>query len=87
MALYRGMDIGTAKPSAAERAAVPHHLIDVLDPSDAATAGGYRERALAVLEDLRRRERLPILTVGTGLYLRVLTEGLAEIPQRFIKCR
>ena len=80
--LYRGFDIGTAKPRAAERRGVPHHLMDVLNPEDAATAGGYRERALPVLEDLRRRERLPILTVGTGLYLRALLEGLAEVPQR-----
>src|SRR5215469_16961821 len=70
--LYRGFDIGTAKPSAAERRSVPHHLIDLLDPSEAATAGGYRERALAVLEDLRSRNGLPIFTVGTGLYLRAL---------------
>ena len=80
--LYRGFDIGTAKPPAAERRRVPHHLMDLLHPREAATAGGYRERALAVLEDLRRRKRLPILTVGTGLYLRVLLEGLAEVPQR-----
>ena len=80
--LYRGFDIGTAKPPAAERRRVPHHLLDVLHPREAATAGGYRERALAVLEDLRRRNRLPILTVGTGLYLRALLEGLAEVPQR-----
>ncbi|HVH69865.1 MAG TPA: tRNA (adenosine(37)-N6)-dimethylallyltransferase MiaA [Candidatus Dormibacteraeota bacterium] len=80
--LYRGFDIGTAKPRAAERRGVPHHLIDVLDPTDVATAGGYRQMALAVLEDLQRRKRLPVLTVGTGLYLRALLEGLAEIPQR-----
>ena len=80
--LYRGFDIGTAKPHAAERRDVPHHLIDVLNPGEAATAGGYRERALAVLGDLRQRKRLPILTVGTGLYLRALLEGLAEVPQR-----
>jgi len=80
--LYRGFDIGTAKPRAAERRDVPHHLIDVLDPHEPATAGGYRQMALAVLEDLKHRKRLPILTVGTGLYLRALLEGLAEIPQR-----
>jgi tRNA dimethylallyltransferase len=80
--LYRGFDIGTAKPRPAERRNVPHHLIDVLDPKETATAGGYRERALAVLEDLQHRNRLPILTVGTGLYSRALLEGLAEIPQR-----
>jgi len=80
--LYRGFDIGTAKPSAAERQSTPHHLLDVLDPAEPSTAGGYRERALAVLADLRRRQRLPVLTVGTGLYLRSLLEGLADLPQR-----
>ena len=80
--LYRGFDIGTAKPRQAERHGIPHHLIDVLTPIQAATAGGYRQMALAVLEDLRSRGRLPILTVGTGLYLRALLEGLADAPQR-----
>jgi len=80
--LYRGFDVGTAKPRVEERRGVPHHLIDVLDPGEAATAGGYRERALAVLQNLRQRKRLPILTVGTGLYFRALLEGLADIPQR-----
>jgi tRNA dimethylallyltransferase len=80
--LYRGFDIGTAKPTAAERRGVPHHLIDVLGPSEIATAGGYRQMAVAVLEELRRRGRLPIFTVGTGLYLRALLEGLADVPQR-----
>src|SRR5580658_3414561 len=80
--LYRGFDVGTAKPSVAERRGVAHHLIDVLSPAEAATAGGYRESAIAVLEDLRRRGRVPILTVGTGLYLRALLEGLADVPQR-----
>jgi tRNA dimethylallyltransferase len=80
--LYRGFDIGTAKPSLAERKGIRHHLIDVLAPTVAATAGGYRELALHTLEELRRRERLPIFTVGTGLYLRALLEGLADVPQR-----
>jgi len=80
--LYRGFDIGTAKPGLSERHGVPHHLIDVLAPQEEATAGGYRQMALAVLEDLRRRGDLPILTVGTGLYLRALLEGLADVPQR-----
>jgi tRNA dimethylallyltransferase len=80
--LYRGFDIGTAKPGLSERRGIPHHLIDSLTPSEAATAGGYRQMALVVLEDLRSRARLPILTVGTGLYLRALLEGLAEVPQR-----
>ena len=80
--LYRGFDIGTAKPTVGERREIPHHLIDVLGPEEAATAGGYRQTALAVLADLRRRGRLPIFTVGTGLYLRALLEGLADVPQR-----
>src|SRR5713226_920928 len=80
--LYRGFDIGTAKPTLAERRGVHHHLLDVLGPQDAATAGGYRQMALAVLADLNSRARLPIFTVGTGLYLRALLEGLADVPQR-----
>jgi tRNA dimethylallyltransferase len=80
--LYRGFDVGTAKPTAEERQGVAHHLIDVLDPREAATAGDYRERAIAVLEDLRARKRLPVFTVGTGLYLRALLEGLADVPLR-----
>jgi tRNA dimethylallyltransferase len=80
--IYRGFDIGTAKPSAEERQGVPHHMMDLLEPSEETTAGGYRERAIGVLEDLRVRQRLPIFTVGTGLYLRALLEGLADVPQR-----
>ena len=80
--LYRGFDIGTAKPNEAERSGVAHHLIDVLDASEEATAGGYRELAIAVLADLRERGKLPIFTVGTGLYLHALLEGLADLPQR-----
>jgi tRNA dimethylallyltransferase len=80
--LYRGVNIGTAKPTAEERQAVVHHLIEVLDASGAATAGGYRDLALGVLEDLRQREKLPILAVGTGLYMRALLEGLADLPLR-----
>jgi tRNA dimethylallyltransferase len=80
--LYRGFDIGTAKPTLEEKSGVPHHLLDVLDSSDETTAGGYRERAVAVLCDLHQRRKLPILTAGTGLYLRALLEGFAEVPQR-----
>ncbi len=80
--LYRGFDIGTAKPAPSERRGVPHYLMDVLGPQEEATAGGYRQLALAVLDDLRFRKRLPIFTAGTGLYLRALFEGLADIPQR-----
>jgi tRNA dimethylallyltransferase len=80
--LYRGFDIGTAKPTLGERAGIPHHLLDVLTPDEPSTAGDYRERAELVLADLRSRGKLPIFTAGTGLYLRALLEGLAELPQR-----
>ena len=80
--LYKGFDIGTAKPRPAERRGIPHHLIDVLPACDDATAGGYRQMAVRVLEDLRRHGKIPIFTVGTGLYLRALVEGLADVPQR-----
>ena len=80
--LYRGVNVGTAKPTAEERQGVVHHLIDVLDASEAATAGGYRDLALAVLEDMRKRRKLPTLAVGTGLYMRALLEGLADLPLR-----
>lgn len=80
--VYRGFDIGTAKPTHAERRGIPHHLIDVVEPSAVFTAGEYRRQALAVLADLRSRARLPILTAGTGLYLRALLEGLADAPER-----
>lgn len=80
--VYRGFDVGTAKPTMEERGGIPHHLLDLVDPSFPFTAGEYRARAVAVLEDLRKRGRLPILTVGTGLYLRALLEGLADAPAR-----
>jgi tRNA dimethylallyltransferase len=80
--LYRGVNVGTAKPSLEERQGVVHHLIDVLDAPEAATAGGYRDSALGVLADMRKRAQLPILVVGTGLYMRALLEGLADLPLR-----
>ena len=80
--LYRGFDIGTAKPATQERRAVAHHMLDVLESGQESSAGGYRELALAALNDLRARQKLPVLTVGTGLYLRALLEGLAELPRR-----
>jgi tRNA dimethylallyltransferase len=80
--VYRGFDIGTSKPAMEERQGVPHHLLDVLDVTEEATSGGYRERAIGVLAELREKQVLPIFTVGTGLYLRVLLEGLAEVPLR-----
>ena len=80
--VYRGFDIGTAKPSAAERRGIPHHMLDVVPWSEVFTAGEYRQRTLEVLADLHLRQRLPIFTVGTGLYFRALTQGLADAPRR-----
>jgi len=80
--LYRGFDIGTAKPEKSARRGIAHHLLDVLEPHEPATAGGYREMAIGVLAQLQERRRLPIFTVGTGLYLRALLEGLADSPPR-----
>jgi tRNA dimethylallyltransferase len=80
--VYRGLDVGTAKPTGAERTGIPHHLLDLAAPADTFTAGDYRRRAVDVLDDLARRGRLPVLTAGTGLYLRALLEGLADAPQR-----
>ncbi len=80
--VYRGFDVGTAKPTLKERTGIPHHLLDILEPNEVFTAGDYRRRALDVLADLRTRGKLPVLTVGTGLYLRALLEGLADAPLR-----
>lgn len=80
--VYRHFDIGTAKVPVAEQHGIPHHLVDLVEPQDIFTAGEYRQRALTVLEDLRRCGKVPILTAGTGLYLRALLEGLADAPTR-----
>ena len=82
VAVYRGMDLGTAKPTPEERARVPHHLIDVADPDQPFTAGEYSHRARAALRDIANRGKLPIVTGGTGLYLRALAEGLFAGPGR-----
>jgi tRNA dimethylallyltransferase len=82
VAVYRGMDLGSAKPSLEERGRAPHHLIDVADPDEPMTAGEYSRRAREGLKEISGRGRLPIVTGGTGLYLRALTEGLFAGPQR-----
>jgi tRNA dimethylallyltransferase len=78
--VYRYMDIGTAKPTAAERAAVPHHLVDVVDPDQPFTLADYQAAACAAISDIQRRGKLPLLVGGTGLYVRAVTEGLT-IPR------
>jgi tRNA dimethylallyltransferase len=80
--VYRHFDIGTGKVPLAEQRGIPHHLVDLVEPHEVFTAGEYRRRALDVLEDVRRRGKLPIITAGTGLYLRALLEGLADAPER-----
>jgi tRNA dimethylallyltransferase len=82
VAVYRELDIGTAKPSAAERARVPHHLFDYVDLKQEVTAGEYARQAREVLREIRERNHLPIVVGGTGLYLRALLEGLFAGPQR-----
>ena len=82
VAVYRGMDLGTAKPTAEERARLPHHLIDVANPDQPFTAGEYSRQARTALREIAARGRLPIVTGGTGLYLRALTEGLFAGPER-----
>jgi tRNA dimethylallyltransferase len=82
VAVYRGMDLGTAKPTAEERARLPHHLIDVANPDQPFTAGEYSRQARAALRAIASRSRLPIVTGGTGLYLRALTDGLFAGPAR-----
>ncbi|MEO7742816.1 MAG: tRNA (adenosine(37)-N6)-dimethylallyltransferase MiaA [Usitatibacter sp.] len=79
--VYRGMDVGTAKPTAAERAQVPHHLIDIVEPTAAYSAGRFRDDALALVRAIHARGRIPILAGGTMLYFRALTRGLAELPR------
>lgn len=82
VAMYRDFDIGTAKPSISERARVPHHLFDCVDPTQDVTAGEYSRQARQVLGEIKSRGRRPIVVGGTGLYLRALLEGLFAGPQR-----
>jgi tRNA dimethylallyltransferase len=82
VAMYREFDIGTAKPSAAERARAPHHLVDCVDPTDYVTAGAYARQAREILTEIAARQHVPIVVGGTGLYLRALLEGLFAGPER-----
>jgi tRNA dimethylallyltransferase len=82
VAVYRGLEIGSAKPSAEQRKLVPHHLLDVVDPDAFYTAGDYSRAARKAIAGIVGRGRLPIVTGGTGLYLRALLQGLFPGPQR-----
>jgi tRNA dimethylallyltransferase len=86
MQVYRGMDIGTAKPTAAERAAVPHHLIDVADPADEYTVAMFKAAVAEVLDDIEARGRRAVLVGGTALYLRAVIDDL-DLPGQFPEAR
>jgi tRNA dimethylallyltransferase len=78
--VYRGFDIGTAKPGPEERRRVPHHLIDVLEPHERYSAGEFARRARQAIAEIQGRDRVPIVVGGSGLYLRALFEGISPIP-------
>lgn len=82
VAVYREMEIGTAKPTPTEREQIPHHMIDRVNPSEQFTAGDYSRQARGALAEITSRGRLPIVTGGTGLYLRALIDGLFSAPPR-----
>lgn len=79
--VYRGMDIGTAKPDAATLARAPHHLIDILSPTESYSAAAFRHDALRLMADITARGKVPLLVGGTMLYFKALREGLSELPQ------
>ena len=78
--VYRGMDIGTAKPSREILETTPHHLIDICEPTESYSAGRFRRDAMAAIEKIRRNDRIPILVGGTGLYFRSLEKGFSDLP-------
>jgi tRNA dimethylallyltransferase len=80
--VYRGMDIGTAKPDAATRAEVPHHLIDILDPEESYSAGRFAADARRLVGEIRSRGKLALIVGGTMLYLKAMREGIADLPER-----
>jgi tRNA dimethylallyltransferase len=85
--VYRDMNVGTAKPSAAQRAAVPHHLIDIIDPTESYSAARFRADALRLMKEITARGRVPLLAGGTMLYFKALREGLSELPESDPKVR
>jgi tRNA dimethylallyltransferase len=79
--VYRDMDLGTAKPTAAERALAPHHLIDIIDPTESYSAALFRTDAARLMQEIAGRGRIPLLAGGTMLYFKALREGLSNLPQ------
>ena len=80
--VYRHFDVGTGKVPREQQRGIPHHLVDLAEPHEVFTAGEFRRQAAVVLEEVSGRGKLPIITAGTGLYLRALLEGLADAPER-----
>lgn len=85
--VYRGLDIGTGKPTARERAQVRHHLLDILDPRERFSAGEFARRARTAVAEIASRGALPIVVGGSGLYLRALLEGLSPLPAGSVELR
>ena len=81
--IYRQMDIGSAKPSLAERALVPHHLIDIIDPSQSYSAAQFRDDVLGLVAQIVARGRMPLLVGGTMMYFKVLMDGLGDLTLPF----
>jgi tRNA dimethylallyltransferase len=78
--VYRGMDVGTAKPSAEERARVPHHLVDIVDPPESYSAGRFRDDAVKLVAEIHARGKIPLFSGGTMMYFNTLRRGLADLP-------
>ncbi len=85
--VYKGMDIGTAKPTMEERKGIPHHLIDILDPAEVYSTGSFRKSALYLMEDVTQRGKIPLLVGGTMLYFNALFNGLAVLPEANLELR
>lgn len=85
--IYRGMDIGTAKPTPEERARVPHHLIDILDPAEAYSASRFVDDVVRLVDEIRSRGRIPLLVGGTMMYFNALQKGLAALPEADARVR
>jgi len=79
--IYKGMDVGTAKPTAAELEKYPHHLVDIIDPSESYSAAQFREDVLPLMQDIVARGKIPVLVGGTMMYFNALTKGMAQLPQ------
>ena len=87
MQIYRHMDIGTAKPSEAERAGIRHHMIDIVEPSEAYSAGRYISEVAPIIEGLLQKGKIPVIVGGTGLYIKAMTRGIFSGPSSDLELR